>query len=30
LEFKQRQSKRAALKEAMEDIKEMVDDDLEF
>jgi hypothetical protein len=30
LEFKQRQSQRAALKEAMEDIKEMVDDDLEF
>ena len=30
LDFKQRQSERAALKDAMDDIKEMVDDDLEF
>ena len=30
LEFKQRQSKRKALKSAMDDVKELVDDDLEF
>lgn len=30
LEFKHRQSERVALKDAMDDIKELVDDDLEF
>ena len=30
LEFKQRQSKREELKSAMKEVKELVDDDLEF
>jgi Spy/CpxP family protein refolding chaperone len=30
IEFKQRQSKREDLKSAMEEVKELVDDDLEF
>lgn len=30
LEFQERQAKRTALKEALQDVKELVDDDLEF
>ena len=30
LEFKQRQSRREELKSAMKEVKELVDDDLEF